>query len=160
MNIHDYDPSKGGAFQGDLAIWPLSTTEASKLAGTAIKAPQRGSIRLLEGEVTGHHHEIVLDRSSDADEVDAEAITVAALAIAKAQASAGRGTATLYQDDALAASLPWLQRRDLIIGFLKVDGGPAVLRHPEHDAIRLPKGTYYVGRQIESAGAIERVVAD
>lgn len=159
MKIHDYDPTKGGAFQGDLCLWPLSASEAKKLNGVALKAPQRGSIRLLEGEVTGHHHEIVLDRTVD-DEPSAEAVAVTALAIAKAKAAASRGTATLYQDEALARSLPWLHRRDLIIGFLVVSGGPVVLRHPEHDAIRLPVGTFYVGRQIESAGAAERVVAD
>lgn len=162
MKILDYDPAKGGAMQGDLCIWPLSAEEAGRLKGRAIKEPARGSIRLLEGEVTGHHHEIVLDRDGDdsVGDADAEAVAIAALAIAKARSAALRGTATLYHDDALAGTLGWLQRRDLIIGFLVVSNGPVILRHPEHDAIRLPAGTYYVGRQIESAGAVERVVVD
>lgn len=161
MHIHDFDPKHRGAAQGDLYLFRLTEAEAKRLAGTPIKTAQRGTIRLLEGEVSGHHHEIVMDRApADHDDASAEAIAVAALAIAKARSTANRGTATLYQDDALAASLEWLKRRDLIIGFLLVERGPVVLRHPEHDAIRLPDGVFYVGRQIESAGAVERVVAD
>jgi hypothetical protein len=163
MRIMDFDPAHRGAAQGDLYLFRLTDAEAKKLTGAIAKAPQHGSIRLLEGEVTGHHHEIVLDRE-DGDAADpeasAEVIAVAALAIAKARSAASRGTATLYRDDDLARRLPWLRRQDLIIGFLVVSGGPVVLRHPEHDAIKLPSGTYYVGRQVESAGAEERVVAD
>ena len=87
-------------------------------------------------------------------------VDAGALAIAKARSSASRGAATLFADEALLNSLPWLVRKDLVIGFLIVSGGPVVLRHPEHDAIRLPTCTFYVGRQIESAGAAERVVSD
>jgi hypothetical protein len=35
-----------------------------------------------------------------------------------------------------------------------------VLSHEEHDGIRLPIGRYLIGRQIESAGADEHLVAD
>lgn len=87
-------------------------------------------------------------------------MTLTALALAKAKASASRGTATLYADMPLAQSLKWLLRTDLMIGFLKVEGGPVNLKHPEHDTIKLPAGTYYIGRQVESAGAEERQVAD
>lgn len=160
MHIFDFDTSQRGAAQGDLYLFRLTDKEAKKLAGTVVKRSARGTIRLLEGEVTGHHHEIVEDRPANDAEATAEAVAIAGLAIAKAMSAAARGTAVLYQDDNLAGSLPWLQRRDLIIGFLVVSSGPVVLRHPEHDGIRLPDGTYYVGRQIESAGAAERVVAD
>lgn len=159
MHIVDFNPAKRGAPQGDLLIFKLTDKEAAKLSGPVLKASQRGSIRLLEGEVTGHHHEIVLDHAPG-DETIAEVMAVTAIALARARSAALRGTAKLHQDDALAGSLKWLQRRDLIIGFLVVETGPVVLRHPEHDAIRLPVGTYYVGRQVESAGAAERVVAD
>jgi hypothetical protein len=159
MPIFDFNPAERGAAQGDLYLFKLSDAEAKKLRGVAIKQPARGTIRLLEGELTGHHHEIVLDRANG-NEAEAEAAAMAALAVAKARSAAMRGTATLYQDESLAANLGWLRRRDLIIGFLVVSGGPVVLRHPEHDGIRLPTGAYYVGRQIESAGAVERVVAD
>lgn len=159
MHIFDFDTSVRGAAQGDLYLFRLTDAEAKKLSGETIKQSVRGTIRLLEGEVTGHHHEIVLDRP-EGGEANAEAVTIAAIEIAKARSKAARGTATLYRDDDLAGSLKWLQRRDLIIGFLHVEGGPVVLRHPEHDGIRLPEGAYYIGRQIESAGAAERVVAD
>lgn len=159
MHIFDFDTAKRGAAQGDLYLFRLTDAEAKKLAGLPIKQSARGTIRLLEGEVTGHHHEIVEERPAG-ETITAEAVAIAALAVAKARSAAKRGTATLYRDDALAGSLKWLQRRDLIIGFLMVEGGPVVLRHPEHDGIRLPEGTYYVGRQVESAGAVERVVAD
>lgn len=144
--------------QGDLCITELTADEAAKLTGTIAKAPQRGSIRLLEGEVTGHHHEIVMDRP--VDEPNAEAIAATAIALAKAKAAASRGTATLYSDLPLAQSLKWLWRTDLMIGFLKIEGGPVSLKHPEHNTIKLPAGTYYVGRQVESAGAEERQVQD
>ncbi len=156
MHIIDFDPAHRGAAQGDLYLFRLTDNEAVKLQGSPLKSFDRGTIRLLEGEVTGHHHEIIADHLMP----EAVAIANAALAIAKAQAAASRGVATLHRDDALARSLKWLRRTDLIIGFLRVERGPVVLRHPEHDAIRLPAGLYYVGRQIESAGAEDRVVAD
>ena len=53
-----------------------------------------------------------------------------------------------------------LTRGDLAIGCLVVEGVSVVVTHEEHDGIRLPPGNYYVGRQVESAGAEERVVAD
>lgn len=155
-NIVDFDQSKRGAPQGDLMIFRLTDEEAKRRSGVAIKRSESGDIRLLEGEVTGHHHTILSKAFPTPQPVrfrddglarDIEAVTMI-------------GSATLYQDADLASSLPWLTRRNLIIGFLHVDGGPVVLGHPEHDGIRLPEGTYYVGRQIESAGAEERVVSD
>jgi len=160
MHIVNFDPNHRGAAQGDLYLFKLTDAEAAKRCGVELKKANRGSIRLLEGEVTGHHHEIVQDHEETGGTEEASAIAAAALGIAKARAAAARGTATLYQDDNLAAALPWLRRRDLMIGFLVVTGGPVILRHPEHDAVKLPEGTFYVGRQIESAGAEERVVSD
>lgn len=154
------------ACQGDLRIRQLSAADVARLSETEIIRPaKRGSIRLLEGEVTGHHHEIVMERpGGDMDGVsaqqEAEAIAVTQIALAKAKAKAQRGTAVLYDDMGLARSLKWLLRTDLMIGFLKVEGGPVMLIHPEHDPIKLPIGVFYVGRQIESAGADERRVAD
>lgn len=142
--------------QGDLCLVRLPDEDAARLNGRVIKEPKRGSIRLLEGEVTGHHHTI----EGDVDAASAEAIAATAIALAKAKAAASRGTATLYADDALARSLKWLLRTDLMIGFLRVEGRPVDLAHPEHDTIRIAVGTYYVGRQVESAGAEERQVQD
>lgn len=152
--ILDFDPTKRGAFQGDLAIFRLTEAEAKRLKGRAVKRSESGDIRLLEGEVTGHHHTI-LSRS-----FNPQPVAFRDDALARAGEATLTGAATLFEDRDLAQSLPWLRRQDLIIGFLRVEGGSVVLGHPEHDAIRLPEGTYYVGRQVESAGAEERVVAD
>lgn len=58
------------ACQGDLRIRQLSDADAARLnTATIIRPAARGSIRLLEGEVTGHHHEIVMDRPADAPKI-------------------------------------------------------------------------------------------
>lgn len=148
--------SDGSPVQGDLRLERLSDDEAKGLRkGVVLKRCETGKMRLLEGKVSGHHHTIVGKYSlhgaanfrDDGLARDVEADTL-------------HGSATLYEDRDLAAKLPWLLRTDLMIGFLHIDGGPVALEHPEHDAIQLPEGTYYVGRQIESAGAEERIVAD
>jgi hypothetical protein len=155
--IFDF-PACGQSQQGDIYIAKLSDGLASELdRNVVLKAPTKGALRLLEGEMTGHFHEVVQDCEH---EDDSKAIAVAALAIAKARASVKIGSATLYRDDALARRIPWLTRTDLMIGLLAVDGGSVVLQHPEHDGHRLLEGVYYIGRQVESAGAAERVVAD
>ena len=174
--VHEFDSTHRGAPQGDLMVFRLTDAEASRLGGVELKPARRGVIRLLEGEVTGHHHEIVLgagetrgsprrpklDDGANTPSLTqvAEAAATTALGLARARASAATGKATLRGDETLARSLPWLTRTDLMIGFLKVEAGPVVLRHPEHESIRLPAGVYYVGRQVESAGAEERMVAD
>lgn len=73
------------------------------------------------------------------------------------------GTARLYRDPAAAAAMiaaKIIERADLMIGFLIIEGAPVIVRHEEHDGIRVPPGRYYCGRQMESAGADEQVVAD
>jgi hypothetical protein len=155
-SIIDFDPTKRGAFQGDLAIFKLTDEEASKLSGRPIKRSETGDMRLLEGEVSGHHHTI-MSKTWGLN----QPVSFRDDALARAsEAETLHGSAVLYEDPELLSTLPWLRRRDLAIGLLKIEGGPVVLGHPEHDAIRLPVGTFYVGRQIESAGAEERVVAD
>lgn len=156
MELRKWNISDGSPVQGDLRLERLSDDEARRLRkGAVLKRCETGSMRLLEGEVTGHHHTIVGKYSLEGaaqfrDDGLAREVEAASL----------QGSAMLYEDRDLAASLPWLLRTDLMIGFLHVDGGPVNLEHPEHDAIQLPEGTYYVGRQIESAGAEERIVAD
>lgn len=148
--------------QGDLILtrldelWPA--VAASIKRDDIVRKPTNGELRLLEGEVTGHHHAIRYGLSEVArfrDDGMARALT--------ANASVALGTATLVRDSAATQALvaaQCLSRADLAIGFLIVEGGPVDLAHPEHDAIRVPEGSYYVGRQIESAGAEERVVQD
>lgn len=154
--IIDFDQTKRGAFQGDLAIFKLSDEEAAKLSGRQIKRSETGDMRLLEGEVSGHHHTIMSRTWGQNRPVSFRDDGLAR----QTETATLHGSAVLYEDAALLSTLPWLRRQDLAIGLLKVEGGPVVLAHPEHDAIRLPEGTFYVGRQIESAGAEERVVAD
>jgi hypothetical protein len=148
--------------QGDLILtrlndkWPA--VAASVAHNDVIRRPVNGELRLLEGEVTGHHHAIRYGLSEIArfrDDGLARALT--------ADAPVAIGVATLVRDPKATRALvaaKCLTRADLAIGFLIVERGPVDLAHPEHDAIRVPEGTYYVGRQIESAGAEERVVRD
>jgi hypothetical protein len=158
MKIVDYDPSKGCAFQGDVAIIPIP-------AGITVSTvdeiqPADGKLILQEGELTGHHHHIALlerepqtRRFKVADDLMADAL-------------AGRiavPNAKLYRDPAVAEAMQRagiLTRSDLMVGALVVENGPMVITHQEHDGIRVPPGSYYIGRQVESAGAEERVVAD
>lgn len=72
-------------------------------------------------------------------------------------------TARLFHDPAAVQALQRagiLTRADLAVGCLVVEDGPVVIGHDEHDGIRVPPGRYLVGRQIESAGAEQRIVLD
>ncbi len=160
LRIRDFNPAEGMAFQGDVAIVPVPAGVALSTADEI--APENGRLVLQEGEVTGHHHAIVLERPA-AEPSPAKSPAVDAL---MADALAGRipvPTARLYRDPAAAAAMVRagvLTRADLCVGFLVVETGPMVVTHEEHDGVRLPVGAYYVGRQVESAGAEERIVAD
>jgi len=73
------------------------------------------------------------------------------------------GKARMYRDPAAAQAMVeagLLERGDLCVGFLVVEDGAVIVRHEEHDGLRLPAGRYYVGRQVESVGAEERAVQD
>lgn len=165
MTIVIYDPAGGPDIaQGDLLLTSLRHPVFGGTFGPTPDGPMLrqgdGTVRLLEGEVTGHHHEIVfgsrhLARFRD----DALAHDLAAAA------PVALGTARLVQDDALLSKLiasgHWQARyRGLHIGFLVVEDGPVDLIHPEHDTWRLSPGVYTCGRQVESAGAEERMVQD
>lgn len=170
MTTTIYNPDNGPDIpQGDLLLtWLGHPVFAGRWAGAMPSGADirkgEGSLRLLEGEVTGHHHEILfgsrhLARFRD-DALAGDLAIAAATAI---------GTARLVQDDSLLrgliqggfASPDRPERlRDLCVGFLVVADGPVDLVHPEHDTWRVPPGIYYVGRQIESAGADERAVQD
>jgi hypothetical protein len=119
---------------------------------------------LAAGETTGHHHAIaLLDRSADAI---APVKTSKAVQDLMADAQAGKiavPTARLYRDPAAVESMRAagiITRVDLAVAVLIVETGPMCLSHEEHDTIRIPPGEYLIGRQIESAGAEERIVAD
>lgn len=61
------------------------------------------------------------------------------------------GRVRFNRDAALARDVP----SELYLGRLVVSGGPAVLKHQQHDAIALREGTYRVRRQryLEPTGA-------
>lgn len=159
-NIRDFDPKHGMAFQGDVAIVPIPDSIAKRLSRSEEIKPIHGRLILQEGEVSGHHHAIALmERPADMQWSPA----VDAL---MADALAGRielPNAKMFRDASLINELvhaKLLTRSDLAVGVLVVSGGPMTVSHEEHDSIRLPVGSYYIGRQVESAGAEERRVAD
>src|SRR6202008_4382160 len=84
----------------------------------------------------------------------------------KALGGAGKakaGSARMYRDPAAANEMVRrgiLTRADLVVGCLVIEGEPMALAHEEHDTIEIPAGKYIIRRQIESAGAEERVVRD
>ncbi|RXF72081.1 hypothetical protein [Hansschlegelia zhihuaiae] len=163
--IRDFDPSAGQAFQGDVAIVPVPAGIA--IARTDEIAPVAGRIILQEGEVTGHHHAIALMERPEGEAATRPSMRTSKVAEGlMADALAGRiavPTARMYRDRAAADAMVRkgvLTRSDLCVGFLVVEHGPMTVTHEEHDGVRLPVGSYYIGRQVESAGAEERRVAD
>jgi hypothetical protein len=155
---YDFDPSHGMAFQGDVAIVPVP-------AGIVVSRDEEvpavhGRLILQEGEVTGHHHAIALMERPPAEQ------HFAAIDNLMEDALANRipvPTARMFKDGSAAQAMVakgLMTRADLCVGFLVVEHGPMTVTHPEHDGIRLPEGVFYIGRQVESAGAEERRVAD
>lgn len=167
MNIRDFNPADGMAFQGDVAIVPIPAE--IKVGTTDEIKPRDGRLILQEGELTGHHHAIELQRHfrKDAPSTDFLLNTrdrkLNRLFGRPGPKPASETTARMYRDPAAVEAMRaagFLTRTDLAVGLLVIEGAPAIVQHEEHDVIRLPVGRYYVGRQIESAGAEERVVAD
>jgi hypothetical protein len=162
-----YNPDNGPDIpQGDLLLTNLrhpvfgTRWKDATPKGQTLRTAE-GLVRLLEGEVTGHHHEIVFGSKNInwfRDDAMAHDLAIAAPVTI--------GTAVLVMDNDLMNNIISSDHFDprrtpqLIIGFLEVTGGPVELAHPEHDTWRIPQGLYYVGRQIESAGADERAVQD
>lgn len=121
---------------------------------------------LASGELTGHHHAIwdrnppTMFREDGGGAGPSEAATATMI---KAATAAKTGTAKLYRDPKAIAALMKsgeLTTDALAIGILVVEKKPVVLRHDEHDAIRIPPGRYYVGGQMEWSAADARRVAD
>ena len=63
---------------------------------------------------------------------------------------------TMFRDDALARDVPG----DLYINHVKVECGPATIRHQEHAPIALGEGTYCIRRQRELEPKDAVLVAD
>ena len=166
MRIVDFMSVNGSqAFQGDVSIVPVPAK--FNLSKAQEIDPKGAMLILAEGEGFGNFHALVLDRP--AQKFDAVEDLMA-------DALAGKiaiPTARLFQDDALLNLMiskgPLTENaRSLSVGFLSVENGPMVIQHikadgtptGEHAGIRIPQGMYWVGRQIESAGAELRRVVD
>lgn len=162
MKIHDWNPAEGDALQGDVCLFRMP--DHIKIDTSNEIAARNGRLILAEGEVTGHHHAI-WDRNppaafredgsgSGVSEADTAAMVSKATKI---------GTAKLYRDQKAINELlssGEITTDTLAIGILVVEKRPVVLRHDEHDAIRIPPGRYYVGGQAEFDAAEMRRVAD
>lgn len=158
--IRDFDQTQGQEFQGDIAFVPVP--DDIVIDTTDAVAPIDGRLIIQEGEASGHHHAIdLLDRGTTRRRKTsraAERLMAAALA-----REIALPTARMFRDQEAVAEMcrrGILLRPDLAIGILVVEHGPMVVSHEEHDGIRLQPGRFYVGRQVESAGAEERVVVD
>lgn len=168
MTIRDYNPTLGQAFQGDVSIIPIPDDISISMIEEI--APVDGRLILQEGEVSGHHHAVDLRQrqfySAPAiagDPVLATRSPKLRRALRGGGKSAATVTARLYRDPSVPAEMVRrgiLTRADLAIACLVIADGPMTVAHEEHNGIRLPPGRYLIGRQVESAGAEERIVAD
>jgi hypothetical protein len=166
MQVRNFDPTTGQAFQGDIVFIPMPPSIA--IARNDEIKPRDGRLIIQEGEVSGHHHAIALPRvrnfRRDTRQLGDPSVATRDRKLNRTfGAPSKQMQARLFRDrDAVEAlrQAGILTRTDLAIGCLVIEGAPAVVAHEEHDGIRLPEGAYCVGRQVESAGAEERVVAD
>jgi hypothetical protein len=170
MNPRLFDPKQGQAFQGDVSIIPMPAD--IKISTVEEIQPVDGRLILQEGEVSGHHHAIRLDpvqlrNFRPNNRTIGDPVLDARSPVLRKAFGGGRKiktfTARMYRDSRAVRAMRTkgiITREDLVIGCLVVEGGPAIVSHEEHDAISLPPGNYLIGRQVESAGAEERVVAD
>jgi hypothetical protein len=170
--IHDWNPDAGDLCQGDVLLFRLPEGLAPVRAD--IIHPRDGKLILAEGEVTGHHHAIWFNPPMFRDDGLARALAPGLhddLSLRggnrsgtdmQTRPAATTGMATLYRDEQLVHRLVddgLLTEGSLCVGFLVVEA-PALLRHQEHDAVRIPPGTYYVGQQREFHAGEARRVAD
>lgn len=167
--VLDFDATKGVARQGDVIIFKLP--QDINIDKFLEIAPVNNRLILLEGEMTGHHHAIDLMEHSRTGTGSVNNIglrktnKIVEDMLSKASETT-KAVVKMYLDTNVAKQLldkNILTRIDLYVGTLVIEGGGdvgVVLGHEEHASIRLTEGCYYVGRQIESAGAEERIVRD
>jgi hypothetical protein len=153
-------------FQGDVWLMRLPDDFVLKAKPEESIPEIQGRLRLLEGELTGHHHYIdvmvrpTIKKYSGMDDL---AGMFADKNLGKKFKLKKKAVATFSQASNIANELVQkniLLRSDLVIGFLKIENGPMQVLHQEHNSIYLSPGRYIVGRQIESVSGEERRVAD
>lgn len=167
----------GEGQQGDVEICRLDDKYLKKLKKTnTIQTNHDGSqVTLAYGEVTGHHHTVFSDMdgltmerpmpdlTANMSEADLDKLVSKKSAkemIEKAYTPACQLFADKELTEMLVKDGEFL-RTDLNIGYLLVNAeNGVVLRHQEHDPIRIAKGLYYIGNQVESQGLEEHRVAD
>lgn len=155
-----WNPSDCDLLQGDVILFalPSNFTFSKKIEIDPSKS--RGTLILAEGEISGHHHEISLgikipQPTSFRDDAMARDIEVTNPVPAM--------KARMFTDaDAVNKLVQQghLSTNTLAVGFLEIEGGDAILEHPEHDSWRIPPGSYYVGNQREFDAEAERRVQD
>lgn len=168
MTIRHYDPSQGMCFQGDVAIIPMPADILVSRLDEIV--PIDGRLILQAGEVSGHHHAINLrarhfqaQPKISGDPLIATKDPALKKALGGAAKMTAAGTARMFRDPSAVNVMlerGILTRADLAIGCLIVESAPMLLSHEEHETIEIPPGSYVIGRQIESAGAEERIIAD
>ena len=153
--IRNWDPDEGDLCQGDVLLFRLPKDIAP--AGTDIMQTRDGKLILAEGELTGHHHAIGFHPPMFRDDGLARAME------AHSQPAATSARAALYRDEGVVIRLLYaglIVDGSLCIGILVVEDAPVLLRHQEHDAVRIPPGHYYVGRQREFGAGEAYLVGD
>lgn len=166
MRIRDFNPRDGQAFQGDVAIMAIPVDIS--IARDDEIDPKDNKLILQKGELTGHHHHIMLPRARNfraPRDITDPVLTTRSTKLRRAFGGkrTKQASVRMYRDASVAHELERrgiLAHSDLMVGCLVIEGEPVTIVHQEHDGIRVPPGRYYIGRQIESAGAEERVVAD
>lgn len=156
----NWDPKKGDLTQGDVLLFRLP--DDIKIDTSNEIAPRDNRLILAEGEFTGHHHAVWLAKPAALDGAFARANASDVLYQAHAPASDAErinepmAKIKLYRDASAAEALVragQLSHGRLTIGFLVIEGNTVVLRHEEHDGVRIPPGRYYVGGQYEWSDA-------
>lgn len=152
--IRVWNPSQGDLTQGDVILFRIPDNVKIDTSNEILARDNR--LVLAEGEVTGHHHAIWMPQPAMFRD---DAIARATVAMNAEPAAKIK----LYRDPAASEALVragQLSHARLVVGFLVVEGDTVVLRHEEHDAVKIPPGRYYVGGQVEWDAQQERRVQD
>jgi hypothetical protein len=161
--IRHWDPGGGDLCQGDVVLFQLP--EGLAPIRTDSIPPREGKLILAEGEVTGPMFRDDGLARALAPTLDEEPRLCGGShsgTRVQTRPLAEQAMAVLCRDEELVRRLEedgLLTEGSLCVGFLVVEA-PVLLRHQEHDAVRIPPGLYYVGRQRELHAGGERRISD